>query len=541
MTMASPMLARLDPAAPGTAPGGLPDARADAPAPVHGKWPLYLGVWAGLLVAVFALLHADVAHLVSRWWNSSTYGHILLIPPILVWLVWMRRDGLRQLAPRPWLPGALGLLAAGAIWLVGHFAGVALLRHAALVFMFIASVPTIFGLAVARGVTFPLFFALFMIPVGEQLEPWLQTITAEFATWMLRALGVPTHMDGVFISIPNGDFEVAQACSGVRFLIAMVCFGALVSNVCFKSWKRRLAFMAASFILPILGNGIRVWGTIHAAHLTTPEVARGIDHVVYGWVFFAVIMAALLAVGWRYFDRPVDDPFIDPARLQEPGTPPAPAGRLAMAAGIAFAAAAALPAWGAISDSQLPDQPTRAVAIPAPPGWQAVPFQGLEWRPQWFNASGEQFATFDGPTGKPVDVFIAVYDRQYEGHEIVGWKQGVIEFDEDAGWAWAGNAAPLPGGRVFQINYGGVVRDVAQFYWVNGRLTGSDAEAKIETLKARMFGGEPQAAVVIISAQRLDNFTSSRPAIERFIADAGPIDQLVRRSIVTGAPADSGR
>jgi exosortase A len=537
MTTASAMLARLDPAAPGPAAGGLPDSRAGAPAPTHGKWPLYLGVWGGLLAAIFALLHADVAHLVTRWWNSSTYGHCLLIPPILVWLVWQRRDGLAKLAPQPWLPGALGLLGAGAIWLVGHFAGVALLRHAALVFMFIASVPTVFGLAVARGVTFPLAFALFMIPVGEQLEPWLQTITAEMATWMLTALGVPTHMDGVFISIPNGDFEVAQACSGVRFLIAMVCFGALVANVCFLSWRRRIAFLAASFLLPILANGVRVWGTIHAAHLTTPEVARGIDHVVYGWVFFAAVMALLLAVGWRFFDRPVDDPFIDPAKLQAPGAAPAPTSRLALAAGVGFAAAAAFPAYASFADAQGPERPTRALSIPAPPGWRPVPYSGQAWRPEWFNATAEQFVSFDGPAGKPVDVFIAVYDQQREGQEIVGWKQGVIEYEEDHGWSWAGDAPPLPGGRVFQINYGPVVRDVAQFYWVNGRLTGSQAQAKIETLKARVLGGEPQAAVVIVSAQRLDNFTSARPAIERFLADAGPLDGLVRRAIVTDPAA----
>jgi exosortase A len=541
MTTASAMLARLDPATPVPAHDGRPGTEVGAPAPTHGKWPLYVGVWAGLLAAIFGLLHEDLVHLVTRWWNSSTYGHCLLIPPILAWLVWQRREGLARLAPQPWVPGALGLLAAGALWLVGHFAGVALLRHAALVFMFIASVPTIFGIAVARGVTFPLAFALFMIPVGEQLEPWLQTITAEMAVWLLRLFDVPTHMDGVFISIPNGDFEVAQACSGVRFLIAMVCFGALVANVCFLSWKRRIAFMAASVILPIVANGIRVWGTIHAAHLTTPDVARGIDHVVYGWVFFAVVMALLLAVGWRYFDRPVDDPFIYPEKLQAPGTLPAPASRLALAAGVAFAAAAAFPAWAAIADAQEAEQPTRAVAIPAPPGWRQVPFGGLEWKPQWFNASAEQFASFDGPAGKPVDVFIAVYDRQHEGHEVVGWKQGVVEFEDDQGWAWAGNAPPLPGGRVFQINYGPVIRDVAQFYWVNGKLTGSQAEAKIETLKARMLGGEPQAAVVVISAQRLDNFTSARPAIERFLADAGPVDELVRRAIVTDPPPAADR
>ena len=279
-----------------------------AAAPLVRGWPRALLLWAGTLIALGLVLRVDVAHMVGRWWDSSTYGHCLLIPPILAWMVWQRRDGLARLAPQPWLPGAALMLGAGALWLVGHLAGVALLRHAALVLLFIFSVPTMLGLAVARGVMFPLVFALFMIPTGEQLEPKLQTITAWFAMKLLHLAGVPAFNDGVFITIDNGDFEVAEACSGVRFLIAMVAFGALVSNVCFISWRRRIAFMFAAIFLPIVANGIRAWGTIYIAHLTSPQFARGVDHIVYGWIFFAVVMALLLAVGWRFFDRPVEDP-----------------------------------------------------------------------------------------------------------------------------------------------------------------------------------------------------------------------------------------
>jgi len=500
--------------------------------PLLRGWPRALGAWGAVLLALGALLHADVAHMVTRWWNSSTYGHCLLIPPILGWMVWQRRAGLARLAPQPWLPGAVLMLGAGVVWLVGDLAGVAVLRHTALVLLFIFSVPTVLGLAVARGVMFPLVFALFMIPTGEQLEPTLQTITAKFAMQLLHLFGVPAYNDGVFITIPNGDFEVAEACSGVRFLIAMVAFGALVSNVCFLSWKRRIAFMTAAIVLPIVANGIRAWGTIYIAHLTTPQFARGVDHIVYGWIFFAVVMALLLAVGWRYFDRPVDDPFIYPAQIQNPATPPAPPARLIVAALLALAAGGAAPAWAALVDAGSVAHPTRALVLAAPPGWRQTAYQGVPWKPIYKNPNADAYASFVDGAGQTVDVYVAVYDRQSEGHEIVGYGQGAIEALNEGGWQWAANAPDPAGGHGFQINKEGAARDIVQFYRVNGRMIGSPYTAKIEGLKARLLGGDPQAATLFVSAERVDPLVSARPALDRFLAAAGPAPALIDRAIV---------
>lgn len=496
-------------------------------------WPRALAAWGLLLLALGVLLRADVVHLATRWWDSSTYGHCLLIPPIIAWLLWQRRAGLARLAPQPWLPGVALMLVAGVIWMIGHLAGVALVRHIALVLMFQFSVLTVFGLAVARGVLFPLVFALFLIPVGEQLEPALQTITAKLAMQYLHLAGVEAFNDGVFITIDNGDFQVAEACSGVRFLIAMVAFGALVSNVCFLSWRRRIAFMTAAVILPIFANSIRAWGTIYIAHLTTPQFARGVDHIIYGWIFFAFVMALLLAAGWRFFDRPIDDPFIDPTRLQDTAVPAAPVSRLATGALLAFLAGAAAPAYAMVVDARVPAHPTRALVLAAPAGWRQVPYRGtVPWKPVYKNPSAETYATFVDAAGQAVDVYVAVFDRQYEAHEVVGYGQGAVEPGDENVWAWAMNAPNPVGGKGFQIKKLGAARDVVQFYRVNGQMTGNPYTAKVEGLKARLLGGEPQAATLLVSAERVDPLVPARPAIDRFLATDGPPSALIDRSIV---------
>jgi hypothetical protein len=65
--------------------------------------------------------------------------------------------------------------------------------------------------------------------------------------------------------------------------------------------------MLAAIIVPVLANGVRAWGTIYLAQVYGAEVATGLDHIIYGWVFFAIIVAVLLAGAWRWFEREPED------------------------------------------------------------------------------------------------------------------------------------------------------------------------------------------------------------------------------------------
>src|SRR5687767_11977596 len=76
--------------------------------------------WMGLV----ALAWSDWSEMARQWWDASTYNHILLVPPILVWLVRQRWSELAKLAPQAWWPG-LGMLAGGATaWLAGTALGI---------------------------------------------------------------------------------------------------------------------------------------------------------------------------------------------------------------------------------------------------------------------------------------------------------------------------------------------------------------------------------------------------------------------------------
>lgn len=470
-------------------------------------------VWAAML----ALFHRDLAHLASIWWSSSTFNHILLIPPIIAWLVWQRVPELARLRPAAWSPGLIVVGLGASAWLMGEAGGLAFARHAGLVLMLQGAVIACLGRTVAQGLVFPIFYAWFLVPFGEELVPAMQALTARIAMALLGLTGVPAHLEGIFITTPAGYFEVAEACAGVKFLVAMLAFGVLAANVCFRSRRRRAAFLAAAMFVPMLANGVRAWGTIYIAQLAGIEFAIGFDHVVYGWIFFAIVIALILAVAWPWFDRGVDDPWLSGSQPRDgPGAP------LAGVAAAAVALAALPLGWTAAAAASATPGPPAEIALPQPRGWQARA-AGRDWRPGFAGADRIARALYVDGSGRRVDLVIAVFADQSEGRELVGFGQG-----EDPRWTRTAAAAAPPGGRAERIASERLAREVVSFYRVGRLLSGSGMRVKLETIRTRLFGGPRRAVAVLVSAPAAA--PGRRRAIDDFLAALGPVDALADRA-----------
>jgi exosortase A len=483
-----------------------------------------LGVVAATILCLFA---GDAIGMVSIWWNASTFGHCLFVPIIVAWLVQQRADGLRQLSPVAWSPGLIWLGLGALTWAVGAAAGVAMIRHLSLVLMLQGATIALLGPAVARALLFPLFYAFFMVPFGEELVPPLQIVTARLSMFFLTLAGVPAHMDGIFITTPTGYFEVAEACSGAKFVIAMTAYGALVCNVCFHSWTRRIGFLAGALGLSVLANGVRAFVTILVAHLTTVDAAVGFDHVVYGWVFFALVMIVVMAAAWPFFDRKPGDPWFDPGQLQGPVSADQPTARTAI---VALALIIAAPLWLAASDAASDPLPG-APALPAVQGWRLVDgADGKPWRPRFDGADNLVMGRYADAKGRVVDLAIATYDRQDEGREIVGYAQGAA--DPDGEWTWSSPAPAPADARGEQITAPGpVIRHVVSFYGIgDAPLTGSKPQVKLETMKARLLGGDKRAVALLVSAEDREG-QDADAVIGAFLRDVGDPKALADRSI----------
>ena len=501
-------------------------AAPDAAPPAAAGWRAPLLALGFVAFAILALFFRDVADMVSIWWNASTFGHCLFVPLLIGWLVQQRLPGLRQLQPVAWAPGLLWLGAGALVWLLGAAAGVALFRHGALVLMLQGATIALLGPAVARALLFPLFYAFFMVPFGEELVPPLQLLTARIAMLLLDLTGVPAHLEGIFITTPTGYFEVAEACSGAKFLIAMAAYGVLVCNVCFRRWSRRILFLAGALGLSILANGVRAYATILVAHLTTVDAAVGFDHVVYGWVFFAIIMIVVMAVAWPFFDRKPGDPWFDPRALQGR----AAASPISSVAAGALALVIAAPLWLATTAATARPLPP-VLALPAVDGWSRTDApQAYPWKPRFDGADHVVSGRYRNADGQLVDLAIATYARQAEGRELVGFAQGAA--DPDSQWVWSSPAPAPADGLGEQITAPGpVVRHVVTVYAVgDGALTGSKPAVKLATLKARLLGRDQRAVAILISAEQRDG-QDADAAIAAFRADLGAMRLLADRAI----------
>jgi exosortase A len=281
--------------------------------------PLIALATAGM-VTLFAF-RQTMASMVTIWNGSSTYSYGFVIVPLCALLVWRRRDDLRTLHPTTSLLGLTLFFFSAGLWVAGNVADVQVIQHIALITMLDALVWTFLGNASVRVLRFALLFLFFAVPVGDSLVPLLQQWTAAFTVNALRLSGIPAVQDGLILSTPSGNWQVAEACSGIRYLIASIVIGVLVAGVAYRSWKRRITFLLLSALLPIIANAVRAYGIVVLAYLSGNAIATGVDHVIYGFVFFSLLTAILLTVAFRW-SEPVTAATLPGAASNEPSARP---------------------------------------------------------------------------------------------------------------------------------------------------------------------------------------------------------------------------
>ena len=497
---------------------------APAAALFDARWKRHAAIVGATWLALLAIFHRDTADLATIYWTNTTFGHCLFVAPVIAWLVWQRRAELALVPPQGWWPGLALVGAGGFAWVLGDAASVALFCHAGLVLMLQGAVVAVLGPNVARALLFPLCYMAFFVPFGDFLEGPLQQITTAMVIPLLHIFGVPAVVDGVLVTTPNGYFEIAEACSGAKFVIAMIAYGVLVANVCYVSWGKRAAFLAMALIVPVIANGIRAFATIYAAWWTSVEQATGMDHIVYGWLFFALVMAVVLAIGWKWFDRDPDAAWFDPMALQA-----APSRRVEapVAALLVLTVASLFLGWSSLNAARAAPLPA-AMDLPDVPGWERT---GLStratWSPNYPGADHFLVGRYMDAQGRAVDLAVAVYANQHEGKELVGFGIGAIR--ENDRWVRIEGLSRADGGQALRMTGPArVERETVTWYRVGGTLTGSDNRVKLMTLKNKMLGGNQAAAAVLISAEQ-DSDGRAHGAIEDFLRALGPVDRFADR------------
>lgn len=248
-----------------------------------------------LLLAVVAALPSwqNVAFLA---WNSSEYSHMLMVLPVFALLLWQRRETLAQITPRYSLWGPAIVFAGVVMDFVGFASQIDLLKDLGMVAMLVGAIVTVTGIRWPLA-ALPAFGALlFFVPVPgrirQQIALPLQNISAWITEWVMDLVGQPILRMGNVLQINGVDVAVAEACNGMRMVVALALVAyAFVFVVPLRPWAR-IAIVVMSPLVAIFANVLRLGPTVLAYGYADEELADFL-HDVSGWAVLVVALGVL--------------------------------------------------------------------------------------------------------------------------------------------------------------------------------------------------------------------------------------------------------
>ncbi|MEX2496041.1 MAG: exosortase A [Woeseia sp.] len=446
-------------------------------------------------------------------WSLITYQHGWLVYPVSLYVLWRKREAL---AAVPWRASWLGVVATALLvllWIVAAAAGVQVIEFVAATLIIVALFWSIAGDAALSRMLFPLLLLLAAVPTGEFLVEPLMRATAEISAALLLLAGVPVFRDGQFFTLPGGSFEVADVCSGLRYLLAGVMASAAYAYVTYTSNRKRALFVAIAAVMLVVANGVRAFIVMYVASATDMRIFGGPDHVWFGMGLFAVVFLAIVWIGEGYADAP----FAEEGRST---TRPRIDRRAASA--VATAAALVLIVGGPLFQHAKALQTELPVAQPSPPALDGCTGPG-EWLDgDYPSFQGADFVLRQAYTcaGRPVSVYVAGYRHQEQGKELISsanrvWPNDWRRFTEEGAFTLTANGASLD---VREVRIDNLSRPSLVWHWyqVGETVTGSALFVKaLEAVHALALEPvESSVVIVAIAGERGTGFEALRSALQ---------------------------
>lgn len=497
-----------------------------AVATATGLRPVALTLLAVLLWNVLWFWHTAVG-IATIWWRSETFGHGLVVLPVVGWIVWRRREAIGCLQPQPvaWL--ALPAALAATLWLLGELVSVAGAAHAGLVLLIVISMVAALGWRLAKILAFPLLFLFFGLPVGEFMLPTLMSMTADFTVASLRLSGIPVYQEGLQIVIPTGRWSVVEACSGIRYLIASMMLGSLYAWLRYATLKKRLAFMGVAIVVPLVANWVRAYLIVLLGYLSSNKLATGVDHLIYGWLFFGFVIVLMFWIGQLW---------TDPLQAMRR---PAPAGTSGPTHWLRLLPVALVSVLFVFIHAGFErEAPVYALHYDynlAPPaaGWRVQDATQFAYRAHYEGARSVAEAVYDAQDGEAVLLQTAFFVDQHKGTDMLGWINGLVASNNANRTALRYDApaqSALGAVRSARYTLNGVSYLIWQWYIIDGKLVTRNWEVKLRLAFERLAGQE-DASMVFVLATPEDGSDADEERLRRFIVDhAGFLQDVFARA-----------
>lgn len=492
------------------------------------RW-LLAGVGVAFLVCYASVLRS-LAH---QWATNDVYAHGFLVPLIAGYIVWVRRDRLAKVRMQP-APAAgwIVILAGLAALIAGDAGGVQVLAQLSLVITFAGLLLLLFGAELLIELRLPVFCLLFMIPIWEiftgPLQYPFQRLSAEIGARVLRLAGIPLVFNGVLLELPDITLEVAEACSGVNFLVAILAVGIPQAWIQLASIRHRLLVVFLATAIALLTNGLRVAviGVLAYYHLTGPEihgpahVLQGLSVAVIGFVaLFATIQLLARRVGRQQQSTPLA---LDRGTDQIVRTKPALPRRLA------FWSIAVLLAVTGVRSIDRATPVDAAPVLTAFPLWIGGWVGGGTWAPPAAleNRGADLVIArrYQNAAGAAVHLYIGFFRFQTQDKELLNFRVSALHAQANPTELKLADGTALEANEVVREARGR--REYLLFWYdLQGQRLADRFRAKAWTTWRSITRGRTDGAIVCVSM----DFT--RKSLQQARADAGEFARLVAATL----------
>ena len=461
-----------------------------------------------IVLATFLFCYIQaITELVSFWKQSYVYSYGFLIPAISLYLVWLNKKKLKGIHLIPdYLFGLPFMLCGLLLFILGNRSGVLVIESLSIIVTISGMVLLIFGKRYFLALLFPITYLLFMIPIWDSLMVRLQfpfqNFTAFTAAHLLQLSGVPVYRNAIFLELPNITLEVANVCSGINNLIAVLAIALPLAYVSLKSWPRRIVLVIGGIVIAALSNGLRVAMIGFLSYNGISVTLHGPGHILQAMFVSFVGFIVLFIGSWILSDRHSESAIsLEPEPISQGNNDSHPCNTINqricfLAAGILFIAGMYI---NFVNPSPVPlrsDLKLFPYEIGAYRGSDVSVDHNIS---EMIHPDVEKERIYKTASGREVNLYIGYLESQKQGKELVNYKSAGFHNGASC------ENITINANRTVKINKvlsqkDGTSKVIYFWYDLSGTIVADRYYAKMQTAFDAVFKQRSNGAFIMISS-----------------------------------------
>jgi len=249
-------------------------------------------------VLLFGIYYSAYNWLITKDWIRDDYSSSMLIPLVVLYLIWEKRNALARI-PSSWSWIGIAVIIAGVVlfWL-GELGGEFFVIYFSSWLLLTGLCWLHLGWRKLKAIAFPvaLLLAMFPLPyfIHGKLSLNLKLLSSQFGVKMMQLLGMSAYREGNVIDLGFTQLQVVDACSGLRYLIPLIILGLILAYFYKTTWWKRTLLVLSTIPIAVLVNSLRIASVGVLYPIWGPKVAEGFFHDFSGWFIFMLTVGFLM-------------------------------------------------------------------------------------------------------------------------------------------------------------------------------------------------------------------------------------------------------